>query len=216
MARRAPRVLDPYLLWNRAARRYPSTPIESRGGEKVPGELFARLRLSWSGGTAMVIRRALIAILTGLFALTAGGCGGDDHSGTPAANNDPADPVAAHAAQLIADGRQIFRYDTFGDEDFWGGALRLHEAIAGAAQGGVGAGVSPRTALAVGLKVDVDALPQSLRDDLARGEVDLDDPATTLALLQLDAVVGLTGFFDGSRLSSVGIQCALCHSRVDD
>jgi mono/diheme cytochrome c family protein len=118
--------------------------------------------------------------------------------------------------ELIAEGRHIFRFDTFGDEDFWGGALRLHEAIAGTANGGVGTGVSPRAALAVGLKVDVDALPQSVRDAVARDEVDLDDPATTLDLLELDAVVGVTGFFDGARLSSLGIQCALCHSRVDD
>jgi hypothetical protein len=93
----------------------------------------------------------------------------------------------------------------------------LHEAIAGADHGGVGPGVSPATALAVGLKVDADALPRALRKQLARGEVDLDDPATTLALLRLDAVVGVKGIFDaGGALSSVGIQCALCHSTVDD
>jgi mono/diheme cytochrome c family protein len=127
--------------------------------------------------------------------------------------------VQQHANRQIEEGRRIFRYDTFGDEAFWGEALRLHEAIEGEQFGGVGPGVSPRTALAVGLKVDVDALPQSLRRDLREGRVDLDDPATTLALLRLKSVVGVTGFFDeapSGGLRSVGIQCALCHSTVDD
>jgi hypothetical protein len=125
--------------------------------------------------------------------------------------------AASKNVNLIAEGQQIFRYDTFGDEDFWGGELRLHEAIEGEQFGGVGPGVSPETALAVGLKVDVDALPPSLRKQIKAGQVDLTDPATTLALLQLNAVVGVTGFFnDDGSLSSMGIQCALCHSTVDD
>ncbi|HEY9525433.1 MAG TPA: hypothetical protein VIR02_00045, partial [Anaerolineales bacterium] len=124
---------------------------------------------------------------------------------------------ARRSADLIAQGQQIFRFDTFGDEDFWGGQLRLHEAIEGEQFGGVGPGVSPATALEVGLKVDVRALPQSLRNQLRKGQVDLNDPAVTLALLKLNAVVGVTGFFnDDGSLSSVGIQCALCHSTVDD
>ena len=121
-----------------------------------------------------------------------------------------------HATQMIEKGRDIFRYATFGDEDFWGGQLRLHEAIAGDANGGVGPGVSPTAALALGLKVDSKALPHDLKIDLKHGDVDLDDPATTLALLKLKAVVGLTGFFSGDDLISIGIQCALCHSTVDD
>jgi hypothetical protein len=118
---------------------------------------------------------------------------------------------------MLDEGRHIFRFDTFGDEAFWGDALQLHQAIQGEVLGGVGPGVSPRTALAVGLKVDVDALPLRLVNDLRKGRVDLDDPRTTLALLQLGAVVGVTGFFhpDGT-LRSIGIQCALCHSTVDD
>jgi hypothetical protein len=125
--------------------------------------------------------------------------------------------VNASALATIEEGRSIFRFDTFGDEDFWGGQLQLHQAIQGAGLGGVGPGVSPNTALGVGLKVDAEALPRPLRRQLKRGLVDLDDPATTVALLQLDAVVGLTGFFDdGGSLRSVGIQCALCHSTVDD
>ena len=124
---------------------------------------------------------------------------------------------ASRTANLIAEGKQIFRFDTFGDEDFWGGKLQLHQAIQGEQFGGVGPGVSPATALSVGLKVDVTALPERLRNQLRKGQVDLNDPAVTLALLKLKAVVGVTGFFnaDGS-LSSMGIQCALCHSTVDD
>jgi mono/diheme cytochrome c family protein len=124
---------------------------------------------------------------------------------------------AVQTQDLVAEGKQIFRYDTFGDEDFWGGQLKLHQAIEGEQFGGVGAGVSPATALAVGLKVDVKALPKSLLSKLKNGDVDLNDPAVTLALLKLNAVVGVTGFFnpDGS-LRSMGIQCALCHSTVDD
>ena len=122
-----------------------------------------------------------------------------------------------NAVTKVAEGRQIFRYDTFGDQAFWGDALKLHQAIAGASLGGVGPGVGPGTALAVGLKVDVDALPASLRQHLAAGKVDLNAPATTLALLQLNSVVGVTGFFNQqNRLTSLGIQCALCHSTVDN
>ena len=124
---------------------------------------------------------------------------------------------STHQERLFAEGKQIFRFDTFGDEDYWGGQLQLHKAIAGAANGGVGPGVSPRTALAVGLKVDSQALPKALVDALKKGKVDLDDPATTLALLKLNSVVGVKGFFNHrGTLSSVGITCALCHSTVDD
>lgn len=124
--------------------------------------------------------------------------------------------ITANAAAMMDQGRQTFRFDTFGDNVFWGGTIRLHQAIAGAANGGVGPGVSPATALAVGLKVDLDALPASLVTQLQAGQVALNDPATTLALLRLNAVVGVTGFFDGGGiLSSIGIQCALCHSVVD-
>jgi mono/diheme cytochrome c family protein len=117
----------------------------------------------------------------------------------------------------LEQGRQTFRFDTFGDEAWWGDELQLHQAIQGAAHGGVGPGVSPATALAVGLKVDVDALPVELQEKLKHGQVDLNDPATTLALLKLNSVVGVTGRFkeDGS-LKSMGIQCALCHSTVDN
>ena len=125
--------------------------------------------------------------------------------------------ISAHARRLVEEGRQIFRFDTFGSEAFFGDALGLHKAIAGEKNGGVGAGVSPKTALAVGLKVDLDALPEQVKAQIKAGKVNLDDPATTLALLQLNAVVGLTGRFDsGGRITSLGTQCALCHSNVDD
>src|SRR5262244_1684185 len=132
----------------------------------------------------------------------------------PSANDET---ISTNAQEMLQQGRQIFRYDTFGDEAFWGDALHLHQAIAGEKQGGVGPGVSPKTALAVGLKVDLDALPASLVDQLKAGKVNLDDPATTLALLKLNSVVGITGHFDNQgKLVSMGIQCALCHSTVDD
>jgi hypothetical protein len=125
--------------------------------------------------------------------------------------------IGNNVQKMVADGKNIFRYDTFGDQAFWGGMLQLHEAVQGEKFGGVGPGLSPRAALGVGLKVDLDALPEGLVQRLKRGEVPLDDPATTLALLKLESVVGVKGFFeaDGS-LSSIGIQCALCHSTVDD
>ena len=130
----------------------------------------------------------------------------------------PGQGCAKALVRLFEQGKEIFRFDTFGDEDYWGGMLQLHKAIEGAALGGVGPGVSPKTALTVaGLKVDVDALPGNLQAKLKQGKVDLDSPATTLALLQLNAVVGVKGFFDtGGSLSSIGITCALCHSTVDD
>lgn len=140
------------------------------------------------------------------------------------AAHDEIDPQAAadlrtdvEALKDIRRGRQMFRSSTFGSEDFWGGTLGLHEAIAGNANGGIGPGVSPKVALSVGLKLDVEALPRAVRRAIQNGQVDLDDPAVTLQLLQLDAVVGVTGFFDKSkRIESLGIQCALCHSTVDD
>src|SRR5215469_16894783 len=122
----------------------------------------------------------------------------DEQAGTAASQSHPEKPAAA--ARVLAEGRHTFRFDTFGDESYWGGTLRLHEAIEGSALGGVGRGVSPRTALAVGLKVDVDALPESLVADLRAGRVDLDNPATTVALLKLNAVVGVTGIFNGTAL----------------
>jgi mono/diheme cytochrome c family protein len=120
--------------------------------------------------------------------------------------NRPLDP------QLVAQGREIFRHSTFGNEVFWTDTARLHEVITTA--------VSPTVALGVGLQVDVDALPAAVQEAIASGAVDLDAPATTVALLKLNAVVGVHGTVatvDGrDTLVAVGITCALCHSRVDD
>jgi hypothetical protein len=125
--------------------------------------------------------------------------------------------IDSNAQRMLAQGKQIFRYDTFGDEVYWTDTLKLHRAIEGAKLGGVGPGVSPKTALSVGLKVDMDALPADLVAKIKRNEVNLDDPATTLALIRLDAVLGVKGAFnlDGS-LKTVGLSCAVCHSTVDD
>lgn len=124
--------------------------------------------------------------------------------------------IIANANAFLEEGRETFRFDTFGDEVFWGDALQLHQAIKGANLGGVGPGISPSTALGLGLKVDVDALPQPLINQLRQGKVNLDDPATTVALLKLNAVVGIQGFFAGDNLNSIGITCAICHSTVDN
>jgi hypothetical protein len=133
----------------------------------------------------------------------------------PAVAMDPA--VTANARQMLNEGRRVFRYETFGDEAYWGETLKLHRAIAGARLGGVGPGVSPKTALSVGLKVDVDAVPAPVAEALKAGRVDLDDPASTLVLLKANAVVGITGHFDArGTLTSLGVQCAFCHSTVDD
>ena len=104
-----------------------------------------------------------------------------------------------HAVREVRKGREIFRRETFGDEDFWGGLLGLHKGIAGKANGGVGPGVGPADALAVGLKVDVTALPKSVRRALRKGDLDLEDPAVTLELLGVLLVVALLGALHFAR-----------------
>ena len=160
----------------------------------------------------LIIGATLVALV--LLLTTKMGRSAQDYSSAVS----PADrAMEANDDRMIAEGRRTFRFDTFGDEAFWGDTLHLDQAIAGGKLGGVGPGVSPRTALSVGLKIDVDALPAGLVSALKRGQVNLDDPATTLALLELNSVVGLTGFFNNQgNLQSVGIQCALCHSTVDN
>src|SRR3954468_22550625 len=159
---------------------------------------------------AMVLALALCAIL-----LLAQQQTTPSQTAAPAGSYDA--QVEQARKQMFEDGRQIFRFDTFGDEAFWGGTLRLHQAIAGEKNGGVGPGESPKTALSGGLKVDAEALPADLVAQIKAGKVDLNDPATTIALLKLNSVVGVTGKFDGSgKLAGMGIQCAFCHSTVDD
>src|ERR671936_1812306 len=141
-------------------------------------------------------------------------------NGTVSAFSDRAtshDPGQANADRLFVEGRQVFRFDTFGDQAVWGGVLGLHKAIEGSKLGGVGPGVSPKQALALGLKVDASAIPKNVAAAIKAGKVNLDDPAVTLTLLKLNAVVGVKGFFNSSGgLASVGITCAVCHSTVDD
>lgn len=132
---------------------------------------------------------------------------GHFHPGKGDLHLPPLDPV------LVQQGQQIFRYDTFGDETFWTDVLHMNQVIE--------TGVSPNTALAVGLKVDAAALPAALVEAIQKAQVNLDDPQTTLALLQLNAVVGVKGQVsqntDGTlKLDRVGITCALCHSTVDN
>lgn len=124
--------------------------------------------------------------------------------------------IAENAQNMMDEGRQTFRFETFGDEAFWSDGLGLDRAIEGEKNGGVGGGVSPATALKLGLKVDMDALPAALVDQIKAGKVDMNDPATTLALIKLNAVLGVVGTFDGNRMTKVGLTCAVCHSTVDD
>ena len=124
---------------------------------------------------------------------------------------------ASSARPTALEGQHIFRFDTFGDETFWTDTLRMHEVIEGSALGGIGPGVNPTTALAVGLKVDLDKLPPSLVTGLRAGQVDLKNPATTVALLKLGAVVGVQATVDtNGRITRFGVTCALCHSTVDN
>jgi hypothetical protein len=118
-------------------------------------------------------------------------------------NQRPLDPA------LVAQGQSVFRFDTYGDESFWTDTLQLNQVVQSS--------VSPKTALAVGLKVDLDTLPASVRAALQAGQVNLDDPATTVTLLKLGAVVGVIGTVDANNnLTSIGITCAFCHSTVDN
>ena len=151
--------------------------------------------------------RLPVTLGSALALLVACGGGADEPTGKEAA-------LARQDSQgqLVKQGRQIFRFDTFGDERQWTDALRLHEVIAAA--------VDPVTALSVGLKVDAEALPAAVVAGIKDGSIDLKSPATTIALLKLDAVVGLKGTVETvngvDRLARVGITCALCHSTVDD
>lgn len=138
-------------------------------------------------------------------------------SHAPASKVAPFDVTISQNAQSMMDeGRQTFRFATFGDEAFWSDGLGLDRAIEGEKNGGVGGGVSPATALKLGLKVDMDALPAALVEQVKAGKVDMNDPATTLALIKLNAVLGVVGTFNGDRMTKVGLTCAVCHSTVDD
>jgi len=126
-------------------------------------------------------------------------------------NNGPTEPQPPDPT-LAAQGKDIFRFDTFGDETFWTDTLRIHEIIQSA--------VDPTTALGVGLKVDAGALPAAVVQGIQDGTISLTSPATTVALLKLNAVVGVVGTVETvngkDTLTRVGISCALCHSTVDN
>ena len=182
------------------------------GADRPPGRRRPRLSLVVSaGGFAVVL--ALGVTLGGALSNPAPTLTTQAAADTSARAHTPAGIDTA----LAKEGRHVFRQSTFGDQTFWGGVLHLHKAIEGKKLGGVGPGVSPKTALAVGLKVDVTKLPKSVRQGIKNGQVDLDSPATTLALLQLNAVIGVKGQFNGrGTLRSVGITCAVCHSTVNN
>jgi hypothetical protein len=112
-----------------------------------------------------------------------------------------------NAKILIDEGRHIFRFDTFGDEAFWSGALHIQEVVRT---------LSPQNALSLGLKVDAQALSPSVIEEIRHGRVNLNDPAVTLALIKQNAVLGVVGTFSGNTLTKVGFTCALCHSTVDN
>lgn len=147
-------------------------------------------------------RPVLIAATAAAAAALVVACGGGDHGGGS----------GAEQAALVAQGKQIFRFDTFGDEAQWTDTLRIHEVV--------GTAVSPEAALAVGLKVDAEALPPPVVQGIQDGSIDLKSPETTIALLKLDAVVGLKGKVEtvGGKdaLTRLGVTCALCHSTVDN
>jgi hypothetical protein len=141
-------------------------------------------------------------ISTGLVA----GCGtreaASEDTQTPSVAETPAAQPAS--AALLAEGQKIFRFDTFGDEQLWTDKLRLHEVVEKS--------VDPTTALKVGLKVDADVLPPGILE-----KVDLKSPATTVALLKMNAVVGIQASVDAdNHITRLGVTCALCHSTVDN
>jgi mono/diheme cytochrome c family protein len=148
--------------------------------------------------------RIIVAASIAFVLALASALGALESGGAPGGQNSDADIPEAKRRE----GQAIFRFDTFGDEQLWTDVLRMHEVVAT---------VPPATALAVGLKVDVEALPASVVDALKRGQVDLTNPAVTVELLRLNAVVGVRGTVSESgQLTRLGITCALCHSSVDD
>jgi hypothetical protein len=134
-----------------------------------------------------------------------------DDSGDPDVWNTS---IQDNAADMLSKGKAVFRFETFGDEAFWTDKLQLHKAIAGKKGGGVGDGLTPKAALEAGLKVDLDVLPKFMKEQIKGGKV-LDDPGVTLALIKLNAVVGVVGNVKDGELKSIGLTCALCHSTVD-
>jgi hypothetical protein len=160
-----------------------------------------------SGGIALSVMSMILLVR----------CNSDGNGPTASSSGKIADPISDNAAKMLDEGREVFRFETFGDESYWTDALQLHKSILGEKNGGVGGGLSPKAALAAGLKVDMEVIPADVAEGIKSGKVNLDDPAVTISLLQLNAVVGVKGTFDGRKnLVSIGITCASCHSTVDD
>jgi len=127
-------------------------------------------------------------------------------------HNSPSNDDLTQDPATVEKGKQIFRFDSFGDETFWTDTLHMNQVV--------GSAVDPTTALSVGLKVDSDALPPEVVQGIQNGTVSLTSPDTTVALLKLNAVVGLKGTVENvngkDTLTRLGITCALCHSTVDN
>lgn len=135
----------------------------------------------------------------------------------PVTIKESEDHITANALKMLLEGKQTFRFETFGNEKYWTDALQLNKAIAGEKNGGIGPGLSPNAALAAGLKVDMDVIPADVAAAIKAGKVDLNDPAVTITLLQLNAIVGVKGTFDDKKnLKAIGLTCASCHSTVDN
>jgi hypothetical protein len=134
--------------------------------------------------------------------------------------DEPGDPDAWNASinrnskDLMEKGKAVFRFETFGDEAFWTDKLQLHKVLVNEEHGGIGKGLTPKEALAVGIKVDLKLLPEFLKQKIKEGKF-LDDPLVTVELLRLNAVVGVIAKFDDKKIKSVGLTCASCHSTVD-
>jgi len=160
--------------------------------------------LIWAGLGGLALAPVLLLLA---------GCGNDGVAAKARGGSAEARDVADdRSPQTIAEGQATFRFETFGDEDFWTDTARMHEVVAQS--------VSPAAALKLGLKVDADAIPADVAAAIKAGKVDLASPATTVTLLKLNAVVGLKGTVQTvegkDRLVRIGITCALCHSTVDD
>jgi len=187
------------------------TTIHTSKAARVAGSRSAsrsrRIRQQARGWRALA---ALGAASAAAILVSACGSSGSEQPAIAEVNSTPSS--SAPDSALVAQGREIFRYDTFGDETQWTDALRMHEVIAAA--------VDPSTALSVGLKVDAEALPPAVVQGIQDGSISLTSPDTTIALLKLNAVVGLQGTVESvggtDTLTRVGITCALCHSTVDD
>jgi hypothetical protein len=134
----------------------------------------------------------------------------DDSGNESTWNSD----IRQNVDDMLEKGKAVFRFETFGDEVFWTDKLQLHKAIADKGAGGIGEGLSPKKALELGLKVDIDVLPKFAKEAVAEGKL-LNDVDFTLTLLRLNAVVGVVAKFDGNNLKSIGLTCAVCHSTVD-